>query len=73
MGVLAAIGEAVLVEGFALAGATVLVADDPDTVRRQWAVLPVETSVVILTQKAANALADAGIDPDGVLTATMPS
>ncbi len=72
MGLLVAIGEAVRVEGFALGGATVLVAEDPAAVRRAWESLPSDVAVVVLTPKAAAALADGSVPVEGVLTAIMP-
>ncbi len=72
MGRLVVLGEAVRVEGFALAGATVLVADDADAVRRTWASLPGDVAVVLLTAKAAAALAGDSALREGVLSAVMP-
>lgn len=72
MGRLVVLGEAVRVEGFALAGATVLVADDADAVRRTWASLPSDVAVVLLTAKAAAALAGEAALGEGVLSAAMP-
>jgi len=72
MGRLVVLGEAVRVEGFALAGATVLVADDTDAVRRIWASLPGDVAVVLLTTKAAAALAGEAALGEGVLSAAMP-
>jgi len=72
MGRLVVLGEAVRVEGFALAGATVLVADDADAVRRTWASLPGDVAVVLLTAKAAAALAGEAALRQDVLSAVMP-
>jgi vacuolar-type H+-ATPase subunit F/Vma7 len=72
MGRLVVLGEAVRVEGFALAGATVLVADDTDAVRRAWASLPGDVAVVLLTANAAAALAEEPALREGVLSAVMP-
>jgi vacuolar-type H+-ATPase subunit F/Vma7 len=58
MGGVAVIGEATLVRGFALAGAVVLAADDPEAVRAAWRGLPEDVSVVILTEAAAAAEPD---------------
>ena len=66
-----ALGEAVRVSGFALAGATVLVADDPDAVRRAWASLP-DDAVVVLTSRAARAITGSDVPTYGRLTAVMP-
>jgi vacuolar-type H+-ATPase subunit F/Vma7 len=73
LGRVAVIGEAVRVEGFTLAGATVLVAEDADAVRRTWASLPGDVAVVLLTAKAAAALAEEATLREGVLSAVMPS
>ncbi len=72
MGRIVALGEAVRVEGFSLGGATVLVAEDPDAVRRAWASLPDDVAVVVLTPGAAAALAAASAPREGILTAVMP-
>jgi len=66
------IGEAVRSAGFALAGATVLPAEDGDTMRRAWAARPDDTVVVVLTPKAAEVLAQDVAIADGVLTVVMP-
>lgn len=49
MGRVAALGEGARVAGLALAGAVVLVADDPEAVRRGWRSLPDGVDLVILT------------------------
>ena len=67
-----ALGEAVRVAGFALAGATVFVAESPDAVCRMWATLPEDVAVVILTSDAAAALPAEAVAPEGVLMAVMP-
>jgi vacuolar-type H+-ATPase subunit F/Vma7 len=74
MGRVAALGERARVAGLALAGAVVLIADDPDAVRRAWRTLPDGIDLVILTSAAAEALnsdsaAHGGRRP---LTAVMP-
>ncbi|MEU8849552.1 hypothetical protein AB0C70_25645 [Streptomyces sp. NPDC048564] len=56
MGQVAALGERARVVGLALAGAVVLLADDPDAVRRAWRSLPDGIDLVILTPAAAEAL-----------------
>ncbi|HEY5014402.1 MAG TPA: hypothetical protein VIK61_17090 [Acidimicrobiia bacterium] len=53
---IAALGESHRVEGFALAGALVLVAADAHAVRDAWARLPDDVEVVVLTPAAASAL-----------------
>lgn len=74
MGRIAALGERARVAGLALAGAVVLVADNPEAVRRIWRSLPEGVHLVILTPAAAEALepdlaAAGGRHP---LTAVMP-
>jgi vacuolar-type H+-ATPase subunit F/Vma7 len=56
MGRVAALGERARVAGLALAGAVVIVADDPEAVRRGWRSLPDDVDLVILTPAAAEAL-----------------
>jgi vacuolar-type H+-ATPase subunit F/Vma7 len=70
-GPVAVIGEQHRVQGFALAGAVVLVAEDDAAVRSQWAALPAEVSVVVLTPAAAVAVGGlaSGVRP---LTVVMP-
>lgn len=49
---MAAIGERALVEGYALAGVDVVVAEDPTAIRRAWQGLPADVAVVVLTRSA---------------------
>lgn len=70
VGRVAVLGAAVRVQGFALAGALVITADD-ETVRSAWRALPADASVVILTPEAATALADL-LPDDRRLTVVMP-
>ncbi|MEU7059120.1 hypothetical protein [Streptomyces sp. NPDC046197] len=74
MGTVAAIGTRTGVCGLALAGVDVLVAEDPDAVRRAWRTLPATVSLVILTAEAAEALGSAATapDPSRPLTVVMP-
>jgi len=72
MGQIVVLGEAVRIEGFALGGATVLVADDPDAVRRTWESLSEDVTVVVLTSKAAEALATGIALREGLLSVVMP-
>lgn len=67
------VGEAHLVEGFALGGARVVPAERPEDVHRAWRDLPPE-AVVVLTASAALALEDIedGGPRSGTLTAVMP-
>ncbi|HEU5333365.1 MAG TPA: V-type ATP synthase subunit F [Actinocrinis sp.] len=55
-GSVAALGEAALVQGFALAGARVVCAEDADAARRAWRSLPQDVAVVILTPNAARSV-----------------
>ena len=71
VGRVAVLGELYRVQGFALAGALVLVAADDDDVRSRWAALPADVPVVVLTPAAASALADRLPDP-ARLTVVMP-
>jgi vacuolar-type H+-ATPase subunit F/Vma7 len=52
----AVIGEETRVQGFALAGALVCPATEPDSVRAAWAGLADDIAVVVLTPAAAEAL-----------------
>jgi vacuolar-type H+-ATPase subunit F/Vma7 len=49
----AVIGEASLVQGYALAGALVYPAEDRHAAKRAWRALPADVAVVILTERAA--------------------
>jgi vacuolar-type H+-ATPase subunit F/Vma7 len=66
MSLIAAIGARVAVQGFGLAGALVVVAEDPDAVRDAWRTLPADVALAVLTSDARAALGDS------VDTATMP-
>jgi vacuolar-type H+-ATPase subunit F/Vma7 len=67
----AVIGEALAVEGYVLAGATVYPADRPDEAAAAFDALPAGTALVILTASAAGWLTDRlGQRPD-ILTAVM--
>jgi vacuolar-type H+-ATPase subunit F/Vma7 len=55
---IAALGEAVKVEGFALAGALVLAAEDATDVDAAWTALPDDVAVLILTTRAADRLGE---------------
>ncbi|MCQ9179409.1 hypothetical protein KMT30_10270 [Streptomyces sp. IBSBF 2953] len=74
MGRVAALGERARVAGLALAGAVVLVADDPEAVRRGWRSLADDVDLVILTPAAAEALEQDPGSPAGSrrLTTVMP-
>ncbi|MCX4862508.1 hypothetical protein OHU11_05215 [Streptomyces sp. NBC_00257] len=74
MGTVTAIGARTGVCGLALAGVDVLVAEEPDAVRRAWRALPGTTGLVILTAEAAEALGPEAMapDPSRPLTVVMP-
>jgi vacuolar-type H+-ATPase subunit F/Vma7 len=67
----AVIGEAVRVQGYALAGAVVYPAEDAEQARAAWRSLPPDTAVVVLTARAAAWLGEAQ-RRDGVLAVVMP-
>jgi vacuolar-type H+-ATPase subunit F/Vma7 len=52
----AVIGERVAVQGFGLAGALVLAAEDDPGARLAWRRIPAGVAVVVLTARAARAL-----------------
>ncbi|MGK4585296.1 hypothetical protein ACSMTC_35725 [Kitasatospora sp. HPMI-4] len=66
-----ALGERTRVAGWALAGVTALVAEQPEAVRRAWADLPEDVELVILTPAAAQALGSPLPEGVGPLTAVM--
>jgi vacuolar-type H+-ATPase subunit F/Vma7 len=69
----AVIGEAVRTAGFALAGAVVLAAENPEEAREAWRELPADCSVLVLTARAAAWL---GEDPQprrDALLVVMPA
>ncbi|WP_234020702.1 V-type ATP synthase subunit F [Streptomyces sp. 142MFCol3.1] len=74
MGTVAAIGARTSVCGLALAGVDVLVAEDPDAVRRAWQTLPGTVGLVILSAEAAVAVGDEAMlpGPSRPLTVVMP-
>ncbi|MEV1043256.1 MULTISPECIES: hypothetical protein [unclassified Streptomyces] len=74
MGTVTAIGARTGVCGLALAGVDVLVAEEPDAVRRAWRALPGTTGLVILTAEAAEVLGPEVMapDPSRPLTVVMP-
>jgi vacuolar-type H+-ATPase subunit F/Vma7 len=69
----AVIGEALRVQGFALAGALVLAAEDAGQAQAAWRSLPPDVAVVVLTGSAAAWLSEAARDRPGVLLAVMPA
>ncbi|HEX7660519.1 MAG TPA: hypothetical protein VF444_13680 [Pseudonocardiaceae bacterium] len=67
----AAIGARSRIQGYALAGVTLVVAEDADAVREAWRTLDRGIGFVILTPDAAEALG-AELDVEWPLTAVMP-
>jgi len=72
VGRLVVLGETARVSGFALGGATVVTAEDPDAVRRAWTSLASDAAVVVLTARAAAALDDDMLMGSRVLSVVMP-
>jgi vacuolar-type H+-ATPase subunit F/Vma7 len=68
----AVVGELTRVQGFALAGALVVAAEDPEAVRAAWASLDEEVAVVVLTPAAAAALGEGPEPRRWPLTVVMP-
>ncbi|WP_330180122.1 hypothetical protein OHB26_27375 [Nocardia sp. NBC_01503] len=71
MGAVVVLGEASKVEGYRLAGATVLVAEDPAAVLRAWADIGSDTALIIVTAAAARVL-DTELAAGAPLTVVMP-
>ncbi len=76
MAAVAVLGEEVVVAGYALAGALVLAADDPDAVLSSWTRLTGdgarEVAVVVLSPHAADVLGDRRDHPEAPLSVVMP-
>lgn len=72
MGRVAVLGEEVSVQGYGLAGAVVVVAEDADAVRAAWDSLDEDVAVVILTQTAAQVLGEALTAGQQPLAVVMP-
>jgi vacuolar-type H+-ATPase subunit F/Vma7 len=72
MGRIAVLAAGLPVRGFALTGALVLPAEEPDTVRAAWRDLPDDVDVVILTMAAATVLGAAVTTVRRPLTAVLP-
>jgi vacuolar-type H+-ATPase subunit F/Vma7 len=71
MATAAVIGEALRVQGYALAGASICPADGPDEAAAAWDALLPGTALVIMTASAAAWLADRLQQRPDVLTAVM--
>jgi vacuolar-type H+-ATPase subunit F/Vma7 len=73
VGRIVVLGEPVAVEGFALAGATVVLAEGAESVRHAWETLPPDAAIVVLTASAAAVLGESrDARRDGRLTIAMP-
>ena len=73
MGQVVVLGESARVMGYALAGAVTMEAEGEE-VARTWALLPSDTSLVVLTPTAARALGQAVVAERGdTLIVTMPA
>ena len=68
----AAIGEELRVQGYALAGAVVCAADDEAAVLRAWRALPGDVALLVLTGTAADCLGDELARRPDLLTVVMP-
>jgi vacuolar-type H+-ATPase subunit F/Vma7 len=68
----AVIGEAVRVQGYALAGAVVYQVEDADQARTAWRTMPPDIAVVVLTGRTAAWLGEVPQRRDGVLSVVMP-
>ena len=66
------LGEAVRVDGFALAGAATIRAENPDAVREACDRLPDDVAVLVLTHNAALALGENTAGLGTVLSVVMP-
>lgn len=67
----AVIGEALVVEGYALAGAAVYPAQDRDQATAAWQALPPGTGLVIMSASAAEWLAGHLAQRPEILTAVL--
>ena len=72
VGCVVVIGSQPQVVGFALAGARVLIAEDPDQIREAWQTLGDDVAVVLLTEAAAAVLADDRLHRRSTLSVVMP-
>ena len=68
----AALGEPIRVQGFALAGAMAVPAEEPEAIRRAWEALPDDVVVVVLSPAAASALGERRHARHGILTVVIP-
>jgi vacuolar-type H+-ATPase subunit F/Vma7 len=68
----AVIGESARTAGFALAGALVFPAENPDEARAAWSGLPADVAVLVVTSRAAAWLGTAPRARPDVLLVVMP-
>ncbi|MEU6017387.1 V-type ATP synthase subunit F [Streptomyces sp. NPDC047515] len=73
MGRVVAIGTRARVAGLSLAGVSVLVAEDPEAVRRAWQSVSDEVTLVIVTPAAAEVLSRTQLESTRPLIAVMPA
>ena len=71
MATAAVIGEALAVEGYALAGAVVRGADSEAEATAAWDSLPQDTALLIMTERAAQWLAGRLAERPAILTAVL--
>lgn len=71
MATAAVIGEALAIEGYALAGAVVLGADSEDEAVAALNALPPDTALLIMTERAAHWLAGRLAERPAILTAVL--
>lgn len=71
-GIVAAVGEPALLQGFRLAGAVLYPASDSAEVRHAWNNLPDTVAAVLLTPAAARELAAELDDPASPLISVLP-
>lgn len=69
----AAIGEAVRLDGYALAGVTVHEAPDGDAARAAFDALPADVAVLLLTPRARSALAGHLAERPALLWVELPA
>lgn len=72
MSTIVALGEDDRLEGFALAGASVITASTDDEIRRAWDRLDSDVGLVILSASASRALESRLDERPDVLTAVLP-
>lgn len=71
MGKVLVLGEAAQVEAYALAGAEVVVAEDPESVVRAWSAVTTSVALVVLTSRAAAAIEQGPGLATGAFTVVM--